>query len=767
MSIGLARRVLPALLFPWIALGQAPGGSGEDPRHENALAILRAKSVACHFHAIPFHKVVEHLRKETGVQIAVDPEVFERMDPEAFPLELILPETPALNVLDILLHLCSLDRTFQEGTLLVTLPEKAIGPPTLAVYDLQRLLHMPKWNPGEPNDLVQAYRGTEDAFSPFEGWGDMSTPEIAEYIREQVYPDSWDVRGCSLTTLPTAVVVNHGRKAHRAIRGLLRRLEGLRGPAVAFEVKVLRLPDVHLASIESFASLDDEDLATLERTSAGGDRREGSFRISCLNGARTHVASETEFLFDAGGGPGVLGAREGVVVDVYPMATEREVVPCEVRVLLKKRSTGAGGRPRLSCSRIRTSVRARRDRWIRCGTSPDIAPGDDKGRSLAVFLRAHAGPWTPADDAENIQAPADVRVRKALRGGRHSLDLKDTPLKAVIGMLREVSGLPFVLHPEVEEEVADEDLRFTLSVENETLGGILDRLTRPGDLAHWVRFGVVHVGLLETAPVFIARRRAFPVHDLLLAPAPDILRTGKGKALRWRENVTEPEFIDAIDGAMICAMVRELVDPGTWDRYPNSVTFIRNHLVVRIAERTAEKARALLSSIRSSVWKPVALEGIFLPARAVPSKHRVAPQAVLPAGECDGLEKGWRGAGEKERFRIRGVVGARLAASGGDQVVHRVGGEAEGDGSTRVRFDGWRFECCGVPGVGGGEVLLRVRAERSAPPPDAGSPAGLEGRPPFRFRAVPRIRRGGGVLLGAEKVEGTEGPEWFLYLRVR
>ena len=294
MTIGMARRVFPVLLFPWIALAQTPGGTAGDPRHEAALEILRARSVDCRFPEIPFHKVVEHIRRETGVRIAIDPEVFERMDPEEFPLELILLETPALDALDILLDLCDLDRTFEKGALLVTLPEKALGPPTLVVYDLRRLLHMPKWNPGEANDLLRAYREPEDPFSPFEGWGDMSTPEIAEYIREQVYPESWDFSGRSLRALPAFVVVNHGRKAHRAIRKLLGRLEGLRGPAVAFQAKVLRLPDESLASIEPLSTLDPGELARLERASPGGDPREGSFRISCLNGARTHLASGAE-----------------------------------------------------------------------------------------------------------------------------------------------------------------------------------------------------------------------------------------------------------------------------------------------------------------------------------------------------------------------------------------------------------------------------------------------------------------------------------------
>ncbi|MHC4778255.1 MAG: hypothetical protein ACYTFG_06760, partial [Planctomycetota bacterium] len=182
---------IAAFLVTGFAFAQTPGGRSEKPTETAVMGALEGQRVSLNFKDAPFPEVVDQIRRSTGVNIAVDPHVFEMVDPDENLIDLFLENARGLDALDILLEMVDLGRTFRDGVLLVTIPENAIGSPVNVIYDLGGILHQPHWKPGRKFDLTRAYSDPVDPFSPFEGWEELEEQDVLELLHEHVHPESW------------------------------------------------------------------------------------------------------------------------------------------------------------------------------------------------------------------------------------------------------------------------------------------------------------------------------------------------------------------------------------------------------------------------------------------------------------------------------------------------------------------------------------------------------------------------------------------------
>jgi hypothetical protein len=350
------------------------------------------------------------------------------------------------------------------------------------------------------------------------------------------------------------------------------------------------------------------------------------------------------------------------------------------------------------------------------------------------------------------------------------VEFEATPLDVVVGFLAKRAKINIVVDPRVYEEHAEDELLVTLRVRDLTLRDLLALITEPKGLGCTTADGVIHVTTREGAMGSAILRR-FGVVDLFgttvdVEPtSAELFHLGV-----WNEEPETDEFLpEPMTGDTLVNLVRETIDPESWDTPPNQLNYRIGQLIVRNSPAVIRETSALVNSIRQTLWRRFEVSGVFLsaPPGWVDSLGLRGP--VLTPAECDRLEERLAAGGirERGRFSTLCIPGRRFSVSGGRQVVDVRERQDAGNWESEVLLDGIHFEGTVYPALTENEVGLQFSAYGSEYIEGKGSTA----KPGFledqRFRTNFMASLGGGAVIGASsKGTGAKG-EWLLYVRIR
>jgi len=766
--------LLAPLLLALPALPQET--DAEEASFAAILETLRAKKVTFEYTDAPLKVVIDHIARETGVNFVVDPQVLLDLEAEGRTVNLKLKDLASLDALEILLRFSNLTYTFRDGTLFVTTPDRAVGALTSVTYSVDSLCRRPAEDPGMIRDLFRAFPIQDHPIMVEDDDDYTLCPEdLVDMIRESIAPDTWDMGEYRITSAARILLVSHTKQVHREIRRLLAGIQALQGPAIAYRIQVLRLPAGALHGLAKRPLLTAEEVGSLEKAAAKNERRFSSYRITAVNGARTHIDAGREVLFRRGvdcGEPYRASFRDGVMIDVRPLFTRKARVPTVVRLLLSSSSLSETGLPSMPFLQVNTVAEIPRDgAFLFAAGSDRGAGGKAESGILAVLVQALPDPWPGPDPQKGSPDPAVKALLGKLAGQRIAVDYMDTDLKDVLSDLSRRCGINIIIAPAVFEEFSEDELLVTLPVKDLAVSKILNLALGPLDLAWLIENGTVLVTTQELALASAALRH-FPVHDLIFdlpdfeaekRPFPGV--EGGMAPVLFMEDEEEPITADSL----VC-MVREFISPESWDTPPNQISYREKHLIARNQPAVLDRIEALLAGLREKKYSRVRVEGIVLNApREWLDKLGLKGPSLSPA-RCDAVEKALEGEGVRQldRFIVPGTVGRRFCASGGRQVAYVNHWQSADQFDTDAILDGWTFETLVSQGVGGDRFSVEVSARITAyiPPEDPRTAAGQLASTEFMTDLL--IEDGGGALLGST---GGTGPDaearCLLFLRVR
>lgn len=231
----MKRRLLIAAL--WLALTPCLVSAQDDPEahlqaaYKHIQAVLKTKVISVDFKDAAFKDAIDFLRVTTGINIVVDPDVYQSRAEEDLRVTLKIDELPAGDVLDLMLRFEKLGRSFRHGVLFITIPEKAQGLPFMRIYDVRDLTVPLKDFPGVDIELKSGDNAMPAMFvePDFQDAKNYSTEDIVDLLREQTGPDSWDLDPrCRITIFNGVLIVTQTLEVHKEIAKLLAHLRSTR-----------------------------------------------------------------------------------------------------------------------------------------------------------------------------------------------------------------------------------------------------------------------------------------------------------------------------------------------------------------------------------------------------------------------------------------------------------------------------------------------------------------------------------------------------------
>ncbi|MHC5035976.1 MAG: STN domain-containing protein [Planctomycetota bacterium] len=755
---------------------QAQGASERIAKKEAFVNALRAKKVTFEYTDAPLRVVVDFLRQETKVNMVVDPQVLQDFEAEGRTVNLKLKELSALDALHILLRFNNLQWTVRSGVLFITTPEGAFGEAHSALYNLATICLGFEQNPGEIRDLLWTYKGGGQDFQIWEDEEDerIHPCDLVDMIREAVACDTWDSGEFRITSIHGSLIVNHTDEVHGEIARLLRDVEMYIGPPIAFQARVLRVPAGEFARKAKRPLLTPVDVLDLEKVAEGIRQPFTTYRLTAMNGQRTHLTSGREFTFLSGRAQEDMyykTARDGIVVDVQPAYAGGDKVLCCVRLFLSRSVRGPGNLPRMAFLRSESTVEIPLGRTLLFagGTAP-FDPGKGEGHVLAVLLQAVPGRrWASGAVAEKV-APADAKVKAVLKSRRLSVDFTEKPLNEVVEYLRRFSGTNIIIAPQVFEEKSEDELMVSLRVNDILMKEILQLVLNLKGLAYVIERGVIIVTTQEGA-MGHAQLGLYSVQDLLCR-IPEFNAEWKG--FRFGEDAGPPPMEEddpeePITGDTLVNLIRENISPESWDTPPNQINFRQAHLIVRNQPEIHAKVQAQLQALREMRFKRVVVEGQFLAG----AKEWLATLDVqgpsLSAEQCEAVEKSLAPGKVRivERFVAQGNMGYCFYACGGRQIAFVSDWQAENEYDTDAVLDGWCFQGRLTPGLKPDRFGFNLFAACSRYEPPENPKTRRGDLATQAFRTDLQLENGGGILLGAAAGVKDDQSQRLLFLRVR
>lgn len=193
---------------------------------------LENLKVTLDFEEAGLQEVVGFLREISGVNIILDPSVFER-DEEDLQVTLDLKDLTLKSCIDLLLDLKGLKRTYKHGVMIITDPEEVKEDMFFKVYDVRDLMFEIKDFPGPDIALVSDEDGAGGIDIDFGGDDENSNPfsdedTLLELIETNVDPESWEEDQAALNLRNGLLIITNTRDVHLKLRKFLDQLRAMR-----------------------------------------------------------------------------------------------------------------------------------------------------------------------------------------------------------------------------------------------------------------------------------------------------------------------------------------------------------------------------------------------------------------------------------------------------------------------------------------------------------------------------------------------------------
>lgn len=222
-----------ALLAPAAMAREGKTADGAKAKRAQMEAVLKTKVISIDFKDASLKEVVKFLQITTGINMVIDPAVYEAYDEDALRVTLKIEELPAGNILDLILRFKKLEKVWRYGVLLITTRESALERVVMRLYDVRDLNVPLKDFPGVDIELKSGNDGmmmSPDFGGPMdEQPKHYSTEEIVDLIREHTGDGSWNENPkCRITIFKGMLIVVQTEKVHKEIFKLLNHLRRTR-----------------------------------------------------------------------------------------------------------------------------------------------------------------------------------------------------------------------------------------------------------------------------------------------------------------------------------------------------------------------------------------------------------------------------------------------------------------------------------------------------------------------------------------------------------
>jgi hypothetical protein len=213
------------------ALAQSPKSEEEAVRYKRMAATLQTKVMSVDFRDAKLSDVVKFFNTVTGINIVVDPAVYQETPESDLTVTLQVEEIPAGDILDLILKFKKLGRAFQHGVLLITTLAKAEGQVVMRIYDVRDLSVPLKDFPGPDIELKSGGETSPAVFTDDESGEPkcISAESIVDQIKESTGGASWnDNPKCRITIFKGVLIITQSEKVHGEIASLLDQLRQIR-----------------------------------------------------------------------------------------------------------------------------------------------------------------------------------------------------------------------------------------------------------------------------------------------------------------------------------------------------------------------------------------------------------------------------------------------------------------------------------------------------------------------------------------------------------
>ena len=203
--------------------------------------------------ATPFADAVNHLVTVTGLPVVLTKEASDQIDQDSTEVQLNLPvPVTARSFLDLLMKLNeNLTYVIQDGVILITTKEKAVGNKVVRVHDISDLA-FGLTNFAAPK--IDTMRIGEEGGGGEEEVGPMGGPvgepvktvdpeELVQMIKDTIAPGTWESPGVSLTTVGNQLVVVHTPEVQRKVIDFLNELRRYATSIVTIDTKFLTVSE--------------------------------------------------------------------------------------------------------------------------------------------------------------------------------------------------------------------------------------------------------------------------------------------------------------------------------------------------------------------------------------------------------------------------------------------------------------------------------------------------------------------------------------------
>ncbi len=206
--------------------------AGDDPQRDEIVSKLTNMKVSLDFRETPLADVMDFVRELSGINILVDPRVYEEVDPAKLVLTVKVDDLQLGSALRLVLGLRDLTAVYREGVLLVVTKSSLQDEVYTRMYDVHDLLQ-PITDFAGPTIELAAGEGGEDAVGPNSFITDPPNPpptpgRLVEMIQDACAPETWGGDKVSIQVTNGVLIVCQSRDTHRQVAEFLNRLRSTR-----------------------------------------------------------------------------------------------------------------------------------------------------------------------------------------------------------------------------------------------------------------------------------------------------------------------------------------------------------------------------------------------------------------------------------------------------------------------------------------------------------------------------------------------------------
>lgn len=219
---------IAVLLLCLVGLASA----GDDPQRDEIVSKLNNTKVSLDFRETPLVDVMDFVREMSGINILIDPKVYDDVDPEKLNITVKVDDLQLGSALRLLLGLRDLTAVYREGVLIVVTKASMLEEVYTQIYDVHDLLQPITDFVGpviELNTGEESEGGADPGSFIIEPANPPPSPSrLVEMVQDACGAENWGSDKVSIQVSNGVMIVSQSRDVQRQIAVFLNRLRETR-----------------------------------------------------------------------------------------------------------------------------------------------------------------------------------------------------------------------------------------------------------------------------------------------------------------------------------------------------------------------------------------------------------------------------------------------------------------------------------------------------------------------------------------------------------